>query len=179
MLLVFAKVGFMNNQTTIQLGRKGAAGVAQISPEDYARLSNRVWSLDNSNGYVVCFEKNANGVKVKKYMHREVLGLEPGDGFIADHKNGDKLDNRLENLRVVTRGQNAQNRNKNRGISKYRGVTFNKRTGKWVGRVRGATSSWSATFTTEEEAAIITNSYRLFMLPYSNPDPEVVKLLKN
>ena len=47
--------------------------------------------------------------KLTHYLHREVLGLTPGDGLETDHRNGDRLDNRRSNLRVATRAQNAQN----------------------------------------------------------------------
>jgi len=42
-------------------------------------------------------------------MHREVLGLKKGDGLHGDHINGDTLDNRRINLRVVTNLQNSYN----------------------------------------------------------------------
>jgi hypothetical protein len=58
-------------------------------------------------------------------MHRFILA-EP-DGFEVDHINGDCLDNRRSNLRVVTRHENMRNRHSHReGIG---GVTLDKRSG--------------------------------------------------
>ena len=46
-----------------------------------------------------------------------------------DHKNGDRLDNRFENLREITRSSNLQNSLvcKKGSLIKYRGVTKNKK----------------------------------------------------
>jgi len=43
----------------------------------------------------------------KLYLHRMVA--DANKGVIVDHKNGDKLDARRENLRVATKSQNAAN----------------------------------------------------------------------
>jgi hypothetical protein len=59
---------------------------------------------------------------VARYVHRLVWLYHHGtwpDGQI-DHINGDKHDHRIENLRVATNAENAQNRN-------MRGVTFERR----------------------------------------------------
>lgn len=42
-------------------------------------------------------------------LHRKVMDAQKGD--IIDHINGDKLDNRLENLRFITVKGNGLNRN--------------------------------------------------------------------
>jgi hypothetical protein len=52
-----------------------------------------------------------------------------------DHINGNRADNRIENLRSVTRSQNQYNKRQQRNASGYRGVTWHKKTGKWLVRV--------------------------------------------
>lgn len=63
-------------------------------------------------------------------LHVALLGTK--NGLIIDHINGDGLDNRRCNLRFVTQSQNRQNTNLgSRNRSGFRGVSFNKATGKW------------------------------------------------
>lgn len=52
-----------------------------------------------------------------------------------DHINGVRSDNRLENLRVVSRSENMQNTTHSRGPSGLRGVGWHKATRKWRARV--------------------------------------------
>lgn len=67
-----------------------------------------------------------------EYVHRliwqHVHGPIP-DGMHIDHINGDKADNRLANLRLVTPAENAQNR---RSVA---GVSHCKTTGKWLAQI--------------------------------------------
>jgi len=52
------------------------------------------------------------------FLHREILlravGPPPPGHIIGDHRNGDTLDNRRDNLRWATRSMNAKNRPENR-----------------------------------------------------------------
>jgi len=68
--------------------------------------------------------------------HRLIFMLH--HGFMPqeiDHINGNRADNRIENLRSVTRSQNQYNKRPQRNVSGYRGVTWHKKTGKWLVRV--------------------------------------------
>lgn len=62
-----------------------------------------------------------------------------------DHINGDRLDNRIENLRVVTKEQNQHNRklNTNSGTG-VKGVTRRNDTGRYQGKVMFMGKSYSA-----------------------------------
>jgi len=54
-----------------------------------------------------------------------------------DHINGDKADNRIENLRDVTHCQNMMNIKKySLNTSGYKGVSFHKRSQKWVAQIK-------------------------------------------
>jgi len=70
--------------------------------------------------------------------HRVVWALhysEDADRQI-DHINGDRIDNRIVNLRLATNQENQMNRTKGVGIySKHKGVTWDKGRGLWVAKI--------------------------------------------
>jgi len=81
-----------------------------------------------------------------EWMHR-VVAKTP-KGLVADHINGNKLDNRACNLRNVTAGQNVVfAKDSYHGVDRARGVR--KRGNKWVANY---CHNWLGSFDTEEEA---------------------------
>lgn len=118
----------------------------------------------NTINFTCCFNKDGyaqakiNGASV--LLHRFVLKAIKGDP-IVDHINGDKLDNRKENLRFITYMQNSQNKQKKEGTSsKYIGV--HKRTHKygirWMASVRINNIKTQKSFVKEEHAAYYYDS---------------------
>lgn len=92
-------------------------GYETIVDDDlYAFLSQ--WKWHYNSGYAERKEYE-NGRQRHILMHRVVLGVNQ----TIDHKNGNKLDNRKENLRIVNHSQNAMNMRKHRGSSVYKGVS--------------------------------------------------------
>lgn len=99
-------------------------------------------------------------------LHRWLLGLTRGDGMIGDHINGDRLDNRRANLRVVTPGGSSQNR---RGYARsgYRNV-YRSRSGRWEAKCKiDRTPVYLGTFDTPEEAARVAAAWRSANMPYA------------
>ena len=86
-------------------------------------------------------------------MHRLIMGV--SGNLQVDHKNGDGLDNRKENLRVCTQGENAKNRRRSSlSTSPFKGVSFRKRERRWVARVNSnGKRLWLGMYSTAEEAA--------------------------
>ena len=100
--------------------------------------------LDIMDGYNVLWNKNDNKLSIWKdgnqpFLHR--LIWEKHYGTITneiDHKNRNRLDNRLENLREATRQENCCNRKKFKGnhTSNFKGVFLYKQNKKWTCQIQ-------------------------------------------
>lgn len=83
-----------------------------------AGLSRYFWRLSD-RGYVI---RSCGSGHVR--MHRSIMGVSDPETLV-DHINRDRLDNRRENLRIVTRQGNAENRSpRKRSASGIRGVSW-------------------------------------------------------
>lgn len=92
-----------------------AAGVKHHTGYIYIKISGRLYEAHRIGWFIV-----------KGHWPKELL----------DHKNNKKADNRFKNLREATRNQNAKNRVKLApSTSKYKGVSFNTKTGKWISTI--------------------------------------------
>lgn len=88
--------------------------------------------------------------QVGVYLHRFIM--QPPLAFVVDHVDGDGLNNRRNNLRVCTVGQNCYNlRTQRGGTSRFRGVYWSR--GAWRAQIRDGRQIYLGTFTTEREAA--------------------------
>lgn len=113
--------------------------VALVDASDYDRLIQHRWCADwNSRGkkFYVLRKTTSHGKQTNIRMHREVLKLVAGGKEHVDHINGNTLDNRRSNLRLVTRSQNMCNRTKQvNNKSGYKGVRSHKASGKWIAEI--------------------------------------------
>ena len=92
---------------------------------------------DNGRGYFNIIFYN-NGKSYTKKVHRlvaETFLYNPKNKRDVDHINGNKKDNRLENLRWATSSENNKNGCKYKtNTSGFLGVSFDKNTNSWVAR---------------------------------------------
>lgn len=105
----------MQEQARIPLWKKGEIVASSlVDSEDYDALTAHVWFL-SSGGYAVrwekvrCAEARSGWRTVVIPMHRQILGIIDRPDLWGDHRHGDRLDNRKEELRAVTPKQNRHN----------------------------------------------------------------------
>jgi hypothetical protein len=100
---------------------------------------------------------------VQVYAHRlawmHFHGENVEKGMYLDHVNGDRADNRIANLRVVTPRQSAFNLPPRSARSKHKGVYFDARRGHWYARIRVDGTERSLGRFMDEDAA--AEAYRL------------------
>ena len=83
-----------------------------LDPEDYERFAGSNWFIDK-NGYARRNQWIQSTRSTKTMLlHRCVLNVEweSADEKCVDHINGNRIDNRKENLRIVSYAENASNR---------------------------------------------------------------------
>lgn len=125
-----------------------------IDDQDFDRISKYKWCI-HCDSYAVT---SINGKIVM--MHRFLL--KTPEGFDTDHINGNKLDNRRSNLRIVTRSQNMANtRIRRSNKSGYKGVfyfKFGHRSKRWKAKIKVNYKMIDlGYFLTKEEAAKVYN----------------------
>lgn len=91
----------------IPLGPNAKQGYAIICADDVSKVEMNSWRLD-SHGYAIKSVK-VDG-KTKNISLHHVVYKKPDKGMVIDHINGNKLDNRRENLREVSWSVNSANR---------------------------------------------------------------------
>lgn len=92
----------------IIIEHKGEKLEAYADLEDYPLLSQYTWNLNPATGYAQSRTRLGRLSSRTVTMHRLVMGEKDPDIHI-DHKYGQKLDYRKNNLRVASRSQNYHN----------------------------------------------------------------------
>jgi hypothetical protein len=139
--------------------------VTTIDESDFERLSQLGnWHLNS--GYAHGRRPDGSAA----YLHREVLQLERDDPRVVDHINGDRLDNRRANLRIVTRRQNMENMKLSRAnTSGYRGVSYDKEMGLWAAQIGlNGRRKHLGYYHSPETAAEVARAARRRHMPYSS-----------
>ena len=100
----------------------------KISPSNNVKIGSESGYLDKDYGYIRV------AIDDERYLaHRLVWLLHTGDDpgqWQIDHINGNRIDNRPCNLRLVTHQQNSHN------LLSAKGFYFNKSTGKWLAQIQ-------------------------------------------
>ena len=141
-----------------------------VDDELYPILSKWKWKFLKasgcSGGYAVR-NISKNGKCFSILMHREINNTP--NGISTDHINGNKLDNRRENLRSVSQVQNMHNRGKQKNNKiGTKGVFFDKSRNKYVASfVINGKEIFRKRFLTLAEAIKARKEVELFQLQQS------------
>jgi hypothetical protein len=130
--------------------------VAVVDFNDFELVRGCKWHAHKNGArqerWCACRTERNGGKKRHVFIHQVILGVKG-----VDHINGDSLDNRRSNLRIVSHAENCRGfkRKPLGSTSKYRGV-FRFRNGRWAAHI-GLQSKGSQIhlgyFSTEEDAA--------------------------
>jgi hypothetical protein len=109
---------------------------ARVPAHSTVKVGAIAGSIDNrSNTRKIKFKgKQHYAHRFAWMLHNEELILD--EKLQVDHINHDSMDNRACNLRLVTQSANCQNKRKQRNSkSKYKGVSWDEASGKWMARI--------------------------------------------
>lgn len=120
----------------IQLSKQGKMKgkyFALVDDEDFERINSFNWYLGRSGNTLYAARTfSVQGKKFVQYMHGAIMNRKS-----IDHIDHNGLNNQKSNLRFCTVSENNMNQRKQENRSSiYKGVSFNKRTGKWKAEIQ-------------------------------------------
>jgi hypothetical protein len=169
---VFGDTDKMEDSKTIEVRGVQVTCYADGSVE---KIDGRTGELVRQLGYDIGFKGGSGGGQYKRIkiagkphtVHRliaEAFLHDYSEDLDVDHINNERSDNRVENLRMVTRGENLRaKRKKFEGASsQYRGVSWNKEKCCWRASLsNNSKRKHIGSFDCEHEAAIAWNKAAL------------------
>lgn len=108
---------------------------AFVSDADFIELSQHKWSVVfcRHTNYAIRYDRQT---KRRIWMHRQILKLSDRN-VLTDHRNGNGLDNRRENIRPCSAKENARNqRLSKRNTSGFKGVSWKDADLRWQAKIR-------------------------------------------
>ncbi len=105
---------------------------ALVDDEDYKVVKK--YTLFLNRGYVCTWVGKGHLERKLVGIHRLITNCPKGK--VVDHINHNKLDNRIQNLRIASSSQNNMNQKKHKGKSMYKGVSWDKWHKQWSAQVQ-------------------------------------------
>ena len=134
-----------------------------VSHEDYSEIPKNIYM----NGKYPSIKHEGYPIRLHAFIFKNRMEMEVSDTEVIDHKNGNKLDCRRENLRLLTYSQNAQNRFfMSTSKSGFRGVYKASCGPRW--QVYCGTK-YIGTYDEPEEGAIAYDKYIIKYIQRDNP----------
>jgi hypothetical protein len=112
----------------------GGPNVCLLDPQDVDLFAGKKVFFtrpgDRGQKIIHCYAVISNWPNAHRRIHRVIMGA--ADEQIVDHISRDTMDNRRCNLRIATNSGNGGNSIQKGGTSKYKGVSWDKRSSAWV-----------------------------------------------
>ena len=153
--------------------------VTIVDEDDYERISKHKWYCLQDK-YAVR-DTYVDGKRNHIRMNREIMGFP--EGLEVDHINRDSLDNRKENLRIVTHIINTRNnprKNTKNRTSEFIGVHLDKTRNKWMAMIMLSGKQFGlGRYLEEENAAKVYNivAKKNGFLNLNNIDGEITETI--
>lgn len=134
----------------------GNGGFAQVDSDVPGWILSQNWTAypktkGRNNRYA---RRCIPGSPVRQYLHAAITEIETSE-LDVDHKDGDTLNNRRDNLRPCLHALNCQNKKKTSSFtsSRFKGVSLTP-SNKWIAAISlNGRQSYLGSFNTEESAA--------------------------
>jgi len=130
---------------------KGYVAIIDADDLEIVNTSNWYASVKPRTVYAIRAVYN-NGTQQILRLHRIIM--KAPFGMEVDHINGNGLDNRKINLRVVSKNENAKNKRMNlNNSSGFKGVSWSNKRGKWLSQIQhDGTAIYLGCYLSKEEA---------------------------
>ncbi len=131
----------INGIIKIQLTQNKFALIDEVC---LSRIFEYSWCAkrDKNTWYVVTHIYKPNGCRTTLLIHRLIMGLDFGDSREVDHRDGNGLNNVLNNLHIVDRSGNQHNRHGKSSrkygkppTSKHRGICWEEKRCRWRAQI--------------------------------------------
>lgn len=165
-------------------GKKGEGSYAVVDLSVYDQVAKHKWHLDKGYPERTFYKQ---GEVFHEKLHHFIIG-KPNKGFVVDHINGDKLDNRSTNLRICTQRQNTLNRGIcSKNTSGYKGVSYSDKKKSWSAYITAnGKRKYIGYFSNAEDAAraydyhslILHGEYGFLNFPEEVPSEPIFKNTK-
>lgn len=154
-------IQYLNNIPFIMFKKQCNFYIAYVDEDMWHIINNMKWHLSTDEHVQTTIENKP--VKMHTFIYNYKFGKTGTFKNPIDHKNGNKTDNRISNLHIISASHNAQNRKASKNsTSQYLGVHKRKDSNKWLSVIHKDRIQYTlGRFETENQAAEAYNKKAL------------------